>query len=67
MHHWIELIELYLVLDWNIFIMSLGESQVLLLRFLLEKMSFAFFMDIVRGIKNLIAPLDRAHRVVLGT
>ena len=24
-------------------------------------------MDIVRGIKNLIAPLDRAHRVVLGT
>ncbi len=28
---------------------------------------FAFFMDIVWGIKNLIAPLDRAHRVVLGT
>ncbi len=28
---------------------------------------FAFFLDIVCDIKNLIAPLGRAHLIVLGT
>ncbi len=54
--------------EWNIRNMFLDESQVLLPRFAIVKKWFLeVSMETVGYIKNLIAPLDRAHRVVLGT
>jgi hypothetical protein len=38
-----------------------------MIEFKCKMLLFGFFMGMVWDMKNLMAPLDRAHRVVIGT